>query len=63
MPGDEFSTLLAEWKDPLDKYGANIPLEVLEAAIEAAPPEIQWSTDYNFFFGLLCGRQIELGVL
>lgn len=54
---------LDNWKDQLDKYGIEIPLDVLESAIDTAPQEIRETPDYNFFLGLMFGRQIATGVL
>jgi len=54
---------LDDWKDQLDKYGIEIPLDVLESAIDTAPQEIRETPDYNFFLGLMFGRQIAGGLL
>ena len=54
---------LDNWKDQLDKYGIEIPLDVLESAIDTAPQEIRETPDYNFFLGLMFGRQIAGGLL
>ena len=54
---------LSSWMFQLDKHGADVPLEVLENAIDSAPQEIRKTPEYSFFEGMMHGKQVERGVL
>lgn len=54
---------LEDWKDQIDRHGVNIPLAVLETAIETAPQDIRETPDYQYFLGMLDGRMVGEGVL
>lgn len=54
---------LTKWQFQLDKHGADVPLSVLERAIDSAPREIKETPEFNFFEGLMYGKMIEKGVL
>jgi hypothetical protein len=54
---------LTKWQFQLDKHGADVPLDVLERAIDSAPQEIRETPEYSFFEGMMYGKQVERGVL
>jgi hypothetical protein len=54
---------LKAWMFQLDKHGADVPLDVLERAIDSAPQELRSTPEYSFFEGLMYGKMLEKGVL